>query len=60
MMGRFGRRYYNECLCRKFCARPGSGWRKFVKRHTRRMDRVEGKLEMNDQLEDYWFGVDPD
>lgn len=54
------KRRYNECLCRQWCARPGSRWRTWVKHYTIRIDRVEGKEQIAEQLDDYHYGVGPD
>lgn len=51
MTGSFKERAYNECLC-KYCARSGTGWRRFVKRHTRRIDRRHGRYHIQEQLQD--------
>lgn len=38
---------------------PGNA-RKFLKRHTVRLDRIEDRLEIDEQYTDYRYGVDPD
>jgi hypothetical protein len=50
-MGNGKRRKYNQCVC-KFCARSGSSWRGWVKQHTHKLDRLWGKEEIRDQLND--------
>lgn len=58
MMGSYRRRGYNECLC-KFCARSGTSWRLFVKKHSVRIDRLQGKAQIREQLEDLRYGIEP-
>lgn len=59
MMGSYRRRGYNECMC-KWCGPSGTRWRKFVKDYSVRVDRLQGKRDIAEQLEDLRFGIDPD
>lgn len=37
-----------------------SGGRRWIKRYTVRQDRVHGKADIREQLEDFYNGIDPD
>lgn len=53
------RRKFNECLC-PWCGGSTPGRKRWVKNHTIRLDRVEAKEQIAEQMDDWMFGVDPD
>jgi thiaminase len=50
------RRAYNEWID-EYATPRGRRW---VKRHTVRLDRLEAQEEIREQLEDRNYGIDPD
>lgn len=58
-MGNGQRRKYNICMC-QFCSGSSATRKRWSKHYTHKLDRVEGKEEILDQLDDHRLGIDPD